>query len=103
MEAADQKEIEAIWKEVHVKVIELAGGDPKRVRQTLSIEDVLGYIDSVQKTQAQKSEEHGTFKNVVAKTLQCISTVGGIVADGASNVNHIHTPSVELLRIHIDR
>ncbi|KAI1814233.1 hypothetical protein GGS20DRAFT_429972 [Poronia punctata] len=86
MDAADQKEIEAIWSEVHAKVVELAGGDPKKVRQSLSIEDVLGYIDKVQKVDAEKAEEYGTFKNIVSKTLQCISTVGGIVADGVSDV-----------------
>ncbi|KAI3321313.1 hypothetical protein HD806DRAFT_503713 [Xylariaceae sp. AK1471] len=86
MDSADQKEIEAIWKEVHAKVIELAGGDPKKVRQTLSIEDVLGYIDGAQKTDMKKSEEHAAFKHTVAMTLQCISTVGGIVACGASTV-----------------
>ncbi|KAI8631164.1 hypothetical protein F5Y19DRAFT_425266 [Xylariaceae sp. FL1651] len=85
LDLADQREIEATWKEVHAKVIELAGGDPSRVRQTLTIDEVLNYIDSVQKTETKKAEEHGTFKNVVSKTLQCINTIGGIVADGASN------------------
>jgi hypothetical protein len=88
MDVADQKEIEAIWKEVHAKVVELAGGDPKRIRQSLSIDDVLGYIDNVQKADSQKAEEYGTFKNIVSKTLQCINTVGGIVADGASTVGN---------------
>ncbi|KAI0394939.1 hypothetical protein F5Y17DRAFT_234248 [Xylariaceae sp. FL0594] len=86
VDPVDQKEIEAIWKEVYAKVVELAGGDAKKIRQSLSIDDVLGYIDKVQKADNQKSEEYGTFKNIVSKTLQCISTVGGIVADGASNV-----------------
>lgn len=89
MDSADQKEIEAIWKEVHAKVVELAGGDAKLVRQTLSIDDVLGFIDNVQKNDKIKAEEHGTFKNIVAKTLQCINTVGGIVANAASNVSDV--------------
>ncbi|TGJ85004.1 hypothetical protein E0Z10_g3730 [Xylaria hypoxylon] len=86
IDLADQKEIEAIWKEVHAKVIELAGGDPKKVQQSLTIEDVLGYIDRSQKADAEKAEEYGEFKNIVGQTLQCISTIGGIVTDGMSNV-----------------
>ncbi|KAI0120920.1 hypothetical protein F4776DRAFT_232288 [Hypoxylon sp. NC0597] len=83
---SDQKEIEAIWKEVHNKVVELAGGDPKRVQTTLDINSVLQYIDNVQQSDKKKSEKFGLFKSVVSRTLQCINTVGGIVADGASNV-----------------
>ncbi|KAI0203625.1 hypothetical protein F4808DRAFT_417300 [Astrocystis sublimbata] len=86
VDLADQKEIEAIWKEVNAKVLELAGGDPKKVKNSLTIDDVLKYIDSVQKTDAAKSEEYGTFKTIVTTTLQCIGTVGGIVTDGVSNV-----------------
>jgi len=94
MDAADQKEIEAIWKEVHTKVVELAGGDPKKIRQSLSIDDVLGYIDNVQKVDSQKAEEYGTFKDIISKTLQCISTVGGIVVDGASTVGNLFKSKV---------
>lgn len=86
VDLADQKEIEAIWKEVHAKVIELAGGDPKKVQQTLSINDVLNYVDRVQKADEKKSEKYGEFKNIMGKTLQCIGTIGGIVTDGVSNV-----------------
>ncbi|KAI1141311.1 hypothetical protein F5Y05DRAFT_256922 [Hypoxylon sp. FL0543] len=83
---SEQKEIEAIWKEVHAKVVELAGGDPKRVQTTLDINSVLQYIDNVQQSDKKKSEKFGLFKSVVNRTLQCINTVGGIVADGASTV-----------------
>ncbi|KAI0469130.1 hypothetical protein F4859DRAFT_488674 [Xylaria cf. heliscus] len=86
VDLADQKEIEAIWKEVHAKVLELAGGDPRKVKETLTIDDVLNYIDGVQKVEEAKSEEYSTFKNIVGMTLQCIGTVGGIVTDGVSNV-----------------
>ncbi|KAI0444238.1 hypothetical protein F4803DRAFT_512461 [Xylaria telfairii] len=86
IDLADQKEIEAIWKEVNAKVLELAGGDPKKVRETLSIDDVLKYIDGVQKADEAKSEQYSTFKTIVGATLQCIGTVGGIVTDGVSNV-----------------
>ncbi|KAI0839945.1 hypothetical protein F5Y06DRAFT_18863 [Hypoxylon sp. FL0890] len=86
VDLSEQKEIDAIWKEVHNKVVELAGGDPKRVQTTLDINSVLQYIDKVQQTDKKKSEKFGLFKSVVNRTLQCINTVGGIVADGASTV-----------------
>ncbi|KAL7622040.1 hypothetical protein AAE478_007541 [Parahypoxylon ruwenzoriense] len=83
---AEQKEIEAIWKEVNNKVIELAGGDPKKIQKTLDIDAVLKYIDNVQASDKKGSEKFGLFKKVVSRTLQCIKTVGGIVADAASDV-----------------
>ncbi|KAJ8126198.1 hypothetical protein O1611_g7440 [Lasiodiplodia mahajangana] len=86
IDLADQKEIEAIWKEVHAKVLELAGGDPKKVQHTLSIDDVLSYIDRVQKADQAKAEEYGAFKNIVSQTLQCIGIVGGLVTDGVATV-----------------
>ncbi|KAI1741476.1 hypothetical protein F4680DRAFT_66146 [Xylaria scruposa] len=84
IDLADQKEIEAIWKEVHAKVLELAGARP--VRESLTINDVLNYIDDVQKKDEAKAEHYGVFKSIVSTTLQCIGTVGGIVTDGVSNV-----------------
>ncbi|KAI1189668.1 hypothetical protein F5B17DRAFT_390131 [Nemania serpens] len=86
LDLADQKEIEAIWKEVHAKVLELAGGDPRKVQGSLSIDDVLNYIDDVQKADEEKEEEYSAFKSTVELTLRCIGTVGGIVTDGVANV-----------------
>ncbi|KAJ8120703.1 hypothetical protein ONZ43_g2657 [Nemania bipapillata] len=86
IDLADQKEIEAIWKEVNAKVLELAGGDPKKVKQTLTIDDVLNYIDRVQKVDEAKAEEYAVFKNVVSQTLQFIGVVGGIITDGVASV-----------------
>ncbi|KAI1338801.1 hypothetical protein F5Y15DRAFT_385383 [Xylariaceae sp. FL0016] len=83
---AAQREIEAIWAEVHIKVIELGGGDPKNIKTRLDINGVLGEIDRVQDTNKKKSEKHSQFKTIVNRTLQCISTIGGIVTDGVSNV-----------------
>ncbi|KAI1472733.1 uncharacterized protein F4812DRAFT_22975 [Daldinia caldariorum] len=83
---SEQKEIEAIWKDVYRKVVELAGGDPRRVQSTLDINAVLKYVDDVQASGKKKSEKYGTFKTVVHKTLQCINHVGGIVTSGLSTV-----------------
>ncbi|KAH9907606.1 hypothetical protein F4778DRAFT_548298 [Xylariomycetidae sp. FL2044] len=86
MDPSDQKEIDAIWKEVHSKVIELAGGDPKKAEKMLDINSVLGYIDQVHNQDKKKAEKFGTFKMIVSRTLQCINHVGGIVASGVSSV-----------------
>ncbi|KAI1380200.1 hypothetical protein F4677DRAFT_253529 [Hypoxylon crocopeplum] len=83
---SEQREIEAVWKEVHLKVVELAGGDPAKVKTALDINAVLKYIDNVQASDKKKSEKFGAFKSIVNKTLKCINTVGGIVAAGASEV-----------------
>ncbi|KAI2626925.1 hypothetical protein GGS26DRAFT_144955 [Hypomontagnella submonticulosa] len=83
---AEQKEIEAIWKDVYLKVVELAGGDPKKVEKTLDINAVLQYIENVGASDKKKAEKFGLFKKIVGRTLQCINTVGGIVASGASEV-----------------
>ncbi|KAI0169269.1 hypothetical protein GGR52DRAFT_514396 [Hypoxylon sp. FL1284] len=85
-ELSEQMEIDAIWKEVNSKVVELAGGDPRKVQTALDINAVLKYVDNVQSSDKKKSEKFGTFKSIVNRTLQCINTVGGIVADGASTV-----------------
>ncbi len=102
IDLADQKEIEAIWKEVHAKVIELAGGDPKKVHETLSIEDVLKYVDSVQKADEEKSEEHGEFKKIIGITLQSIATIGGVVTELVSDVGNMQ-PFTQLSRIDVDQ
>lgn len=86
-ELSEQMEIEAIWREVNNKVVELAGGDPNKVQKTLDINAVLKYVDNVQASEKKKSEKFGTFKSIVGRTLQCINTVGGIVAEGASTVS----------------
>ncbi|XXG96062.1 hypothetical protein Hte_002339 [Hypoxylon texense] len=85
-ELSEQMEIDAIWREVNNKVVELAGGDPSKVQKTLDINAVLRYVDNVQASDKKKSEKFGTFKSIVNRTLQCINTVGGIVAEGASTV-----------------
>ncbi|KAI0015185.1 hypothetical protein F4780DRAFT_107735 [Xylariomycetidae sp. FL0641] len=86
VDAAEQQEIESIWREINAKVVELAGGDPSKVQKTLDINSVLRYIDDVQQSDKKESERFGTFKHIVTRTLQCISTVGGIVTQGAATV-----------------
>ncbi|CAG1977442.1 unnamed protein product [Fusarium graminearum] len=80
------EEIARIWKDVEARVVQMAGGNPAKIKQGLGIDDVLKYLNEAQVKDKQVSEKYGTVKNIFNRTLQCIQTVGGIVADGASYV-----------------
>ncbi|CEI60087.1 unnamed protein product [Fusarium venenatum] len=80
------EEVTRIWKDVEGRVVQMAGGDPAKIKQGLGINDVLQYLNEDQVKDKQVSEKYGTVKNIFNRTLQCIQTVGGIVADGASYV-----------------
>ncbi|OBS23125.1 hypothetical protein FPOA_03683 [Fusarium poae] len=80
------EEVTRIWKDVEARVVQMAGGDAAKIKQGLGINDVLQYLNQAQVKDKQVSEKYGTVKNVFNRTLQCIQTVGGIVADGASYV-----------------
>ena len=79
-------EISRTWKLVEERVIQMAGGDRSKIKQGLRIENVLDYLDEAQAKDAKASAKYSTVKNIFNRTLQCIQTVGGIVADGASYV-----------------
>ncbi|KAI0450203.1 hypothetical protein F5B21DRAFT_491620 [Xylaria acuta] len=79
-------EITQIWKQVEDRVLQMAGGDNTRIQQSLSIEQVLQYLDNAQADDKKTAEKHGSLKKVLNHTLSVIETVGGIVADGASMV-----------------
>ncbi|KAF5005699.1 hypothetical protein FDECE_7860 [Fusarium decemcellulare] len=79
-------EITRTWKEVELRVVQMAGGDPSKIKQGLGMNDVLQYLDQAQSKDKKAAEKYGTIKNIFSRTLQCIQTVGGIVADGASYV-----------------
>ncbi|KAF4453134.1 hypothetical protein F53441_4131 [Fusarium austroafricanum] len=80
------EEVARIWKEVEARVVQMAGGDPSKIKKNLDMNDVLGYLDQAQSKDKKSAEKYGTVKNIFNRTLQCIQTVGGIVADGASYV-----------------
>jgi hypothetical protein len=86
-EVIDNGEIAAIWESLRVRVIQLAGGDEKKVNHNLTIDEVVSKLGSVQQVDKKDAEHFGAFKDVLNKTLQCIQTVGGIVSDGASKVS----------------
>ncbi|KAL0943048.1 neutral amino acid permease [Colletotrichum truncatum] len=79
-------EIAVIWQEVQRMVIRMAGGDASKINKQLDIDGVMQYLEQVQVSDQKAAEKHGTVKKVFNRTLQCISKVGGIIADGASNV-----------------
>lgn len=89
MDKVDSSEIDLIWKQVQERVIRLAGDDPTKLRKNLNAEDVLALVDRAQAAQKTKSEKYGWFKSAVSRTLQCIQTVGGIVANAASQVSSV--------------
>ncbi|KAH7176995.1 hypothetical protein EDB81DRAFT_51645 [Dactylonectria macrodidyma] len=83
-DSAQQKELDLIWEQVQAKVIELAGGDPKKIRRHLGISNVIEQIDSY--NDKKNPESTSRLKSAVDKTLQCIQTIGGIVTQGVSAV-----------------
>ncbi|KAF5684834.1 neutral amino acid permease [Fusarium circinatum] len=79
-------EVSQIWKQVEIRVVQMAGGDSSKIKPNLDINSVLQHLDHSQAKDKKASEKYGTVKNIFNRTLQCIQTVGGIVADGASYV-----------------
>ncbi|KAF5548643.1 neutral amino acid permease [Fusarium mexicanum] len=79
-------EVSQIWKQVETRVVQMAGGDSSKIKPNLDINSVLQHLDQSQAKDKKASEKYGTVKNIFNRTLQCIQTVGGIVADGASYV-----------------
>ncbi|KAF4338040.1 neutral amino acid permease [Fusarium beomiforme] len=65
---------------------EMAGGDSSKINQALDMNDIVRYLDQAQSKDNKASEKYGTVKNIFNRTLECIQTVGGIVADGTSYV-----------------
>lgn len=92
------EDIARTWKQVEDRVIQMAGGDRSKLKQGLGIEKVLQYLDDAQAKEAKSSEKYGTVKNIFNRTLQCIQTVGGIVADGASYVCVLDLPSSSVVQ-----
>ncbi|SCO86237.1 uncharacterized protein FRV6_10364 [Fusarium oxysporum] len=79
-------EVSQIWKQVEIRVVQMAGGDSSKIKSNLDINSVLQHLEQSQSKDKKASDKYGTVKNIFNRTLQCIQTVGGIVADGASYV-----------------
>ncbi len=83
---APDDELAQAWKVVEEKVVQMAGGDRSKINKNLGIDGVLSYLDRVQESDRKMADKYSAARNIFNKTLQCISNVGGIVADGASTV-----------------
>ncbi|KAH7040885.1 uncharacterized protein B0I36DRAFT_16446 [Microdochium trichocladiopsis] len=83
----ERKELENVWRDLKEQVLILAGGNPSNLKK-LDIDDVLLTLDKVATEKAAKkaADKFAWLKDVTGKTLQCIQTVGGMIADGASEV-----------------
>lgn len=79
-------EVSQIWLEVQNRVIRMAGGDPSKIDKQLDIDGVMRYLEQTQAADQKAADKHGTVKKAFNRTLNCISKVGGIIADGASYV-----------------
>lgn len=90
LDAAANKEISAIWTQVQARVIQLAGGDTKNIKNNLSIDGVLARLDQAQESREESSSSRAKVYNTIRATfnttLQVIQTVGEIVSQGASEV-----------------
>ncbi|KAJ8123794.1 hypothetical protein ONZ43_g335 [Nemania bipapillata] len=84
--AANNDEISQAWKQVEERVLQMAGGDRAKVKLGLGIDDVLQYLDNAQADDRKAAEKYGAVKKIFNRTLQCIQTVGGIVADACQHL-----------------
>ncbi|KAL5586979.1 hypothetical protein FOVSG1_012115 [Fusarium oxysporum f. sp. vasinfectum] len=77
-------EVSQIWKQVEIRVVQMADGDCSKIKPDLDINSVLQHLDQSQSKDKKASEKYGPVKKIFNRMLQCIQTIGGIVADGAS-------------------
>ncbi|KAJ5090777.1 hypothetical protein N7532_009461 [Penicillium argentinense] len=82
---ADNEEIQQIWAEIQEKVNSLAQQAGRSVNTGMDIGDVMGTLASTEHPGMEPSKRDAV-KNVFGNTLKVIRTVGGFVADGASQV-----------------
>lgn len=94
-------EVTQIWQEVQAMVIRMAGGDPNKIDKQLDIDGVLRHLEQVQAKDQKAAEKHAAVKDTFSKTLQVISKVGGLVAEGVSNVRLPLPPTAEMTIKHI--
>ena len=90
-DAAINKEITTQWMKVQERVNEIALEAKADIKPGISIDEVLENLDSAQNPRNKKdSKASGYAKQVFHRTLRLIKTVGGIVADGASQVSFLN-------------
>lgn len=82
---ADNEEIRQIWAEIQEKVAKLARQGGRSVNTGMQIGDVMGTLESTEHPDVEPGKR-AAVKKVFGNTLKVIQTVGGFVADGASQV-----------------
>ncbi|KAF7596498.1 hypothetical protein BBP40_001370 [Aspergillus hancockii] len=83
LDPATNKELSGIWARVQSRVLELAGGDRRRIRP-LDVNGVLSHLDQAQKTDKVSSRKVQVVRDTFNTALQLIQTVGSIAAGAAS-------------------
>lgn len=85
---ADNAEIQQIWAEIQKKVASLAVRNGRSVDTGMGIGQVMDTLESTERPDEEPSKKDAV-KKVFGRTLNVIQTVGGFVADGASQVRDI--------------
>ena len=67
--AAQQREIDKIWRELNDKVVKLAQQENKELQENLGIDDILRQVEAY-RTKSDKPEKFAWFKSTLSKTLQ---------------------------------
>ncbi|KAL3479350.1 hypothetical protein BJX99DRAFT_255608 [Aspergillus californicus] len=83
--SALNEELSTIWAQVHIRVLELAGGDEKQIKP-LGVKGVLAQLDRSQNKAAERSEKTQGVRTAFDRTLNVVQTVGGVAAGAASQV-----------------
>jgi hypothetical protein len=83
--AAQDDEINQIWKQVEERVLRMSGSvEGSSFKNDMSLEEVMALVKKTQAADREASESN--LLKVFNQTLNCIQTVGGVVADGVSYV-----------------
>lgn len=81
------------WKELEEKMQQLCNKcKDAEYDGNLSPADVIARLDAMDAAAQKKNEKWGRTKAVLNNTLEAVSSIGGLVASGASNVGLIHPP-----------
>jgi hypothetical protein len=86
LDATANEEITAIWAQVLERVRQLAQHEKKEVQEGLGIGDVIASLEASQ-AKEEESPTRQAVKTAFGRTMGLISTVGGIVSEGASTVS----------------
>lgn len=62
-------EVSQIWKQVEIRVVQMAGGDSSKIKSNLDIHSVLQHLEQSQSKDKKASEKYGTVKNIFNRTL----------------------------------